>query len=130
EPMTVNCGISLMHVEVRGVHHHDLTPSGQGGRRDGSPSLAVVVSPMNEAVVRADPDRGRAQGRGRDGVDDAAARLLRRVGGRGRVEVRRHAWVFAREDGAYLRPALAAVRGLEEELVAEVERVRVGLRDD
>src|SRR5262249_47318106 len=41
-----------------------------------------------------------------------------------------YARVFAREIGAHLRPALAAAGGLEEELIAEVESVRVGLRKD
>ena len=85
---------------------------------------------MDVAVICSDPDQRCAQRRGRDCIDDAASLLRGRVRRSCFIKIRRHARVFAREVWTNLCPTLAAVHGLEQELVAEVERVWIGLRED
>ena len=127
--MTVDGGVGLGGVEMRRFEHHHLAPGGQLARRHVRPGLAVVLRHVDVTVVGADPEERRADGGWRDRVDDAEAlRLRRRVGGGRCVEVRRHARVFARHVIADPRPVTAAVRRLEQILIAEIQRVRVRWR--
>ena len=128
--MAIDRRVGFVKVEVRSLHHHHLAPRRERRRRDVLPGLAVVIGHVDETIVGADPESRRAQRRGRDRVDDAAPLAFGRVGGGRFVEVRRHAGVFARQVWADLRPAFAAVGSLEEGLIAEVERLRVSLRED
>jgi hypothetical protein len=66
-------------------------------RRHVRPRLAIILGDVDVAVVGADPQQRRLHRRWRDREDDAEAlRLLRHVGRRGRVEVRRDAGILAR----------------------------------
>ena len=84
---------------------------------------------MNVTVVGADPEERRLQGRRRDRIDHTAPLILGRVGGGGRVEVRRNARILARHVLADARPVRGAVGRLEEILIAEIQRLRIGRRE-
>ena len=55
---------------------------------------------------------------------------MRRDSRSGFVKVRRRAGIFAGQVLTDLRPALAAIRGLVEKLIREIERVRIGWREN
>src|ERR1051326_4168284 len=63
------------------------------------PRLAVIVRDMDESVVSACPHKVRVERRGRNRIDDAAARALDGdILRRRRIEVRRHAGILARQE--------------------------------
>ena len=90
---------------------------------------AAVARHPDVAVVGAGPNEIGAQRRRSDRVDDAVARDAVVVGERRRVEIRRRAFVCAREIGADDLPRLAAVARAKDVLVSEVERRAVDRRE-
>ena len=131
EAMTIDRGIRFVRVEMRRFEHRHLAPRVHPGWCYVLPRLPIVGRDVNVAVVGADPEERRADRRRRDRVDDAEALGLNRdVGGGGGIQIRRHARVLARHVLADPRPALAAVSGLEEVLIAEIQRALIGRRED
>ena len=130
ETVAVDGRVGFIRVEVRRLQHHHLAPPRQLARRHVRPRLPIVLGDVNVAVVGADPEERRADGGRRDRVDDAAPLEWRRVGGGRRVEIRRHARILPRHVLADARPVIAAVGRLEQILIAEIQRVRIGRRKD
>src|SRR5262249_22183784 len=116
-----NAGVGGVCIEVGGFEHRDAAPGGDGGRSDIVPGFAVVGRELDEAVVGTDPEEGGVEGRGGNGVDDAAFAVAGDLRGGGGVEVGGDAGIGAREIGADLDPGAGAVGGFEEELVGVVE---------
>ena len=82
------------------------------------PGLAAVARDVDQAVVGAGPDRVRVLIRRGDRVDDAAARLRCLAGVAVDADARGHVRRLARQIGADHRPAVAAVRRLEQHVAA------------
>src|SRR5215470_2601574 len=127
EAMTIDGGIRFVDIEVRSIHHHDLAPRSQLRRRYIVPGLSIVGCQLDIAVIGPDPYCRRSERRGSDRVDDAAPFGLGRIRGSGGVKIRRNGGILTGQVGTYLSPALAAIQGFEEELVAEVKGVAVSL---
>ena len=109
----------------------DLAPWRQLRRRDVLPRLASIARDLYLPVIRANPDRIRVFKRRTDGVDHAAMLALRGIRPFCKLsELSRHAGVLARQVGTDDVPALPAVRGLKQHVRSEIQRVRIGVRED
>ena len=127
EAQCVHRGVRGLLIEVAGVDHEDLPPRADLHRCYVRPRQTAVGSPVDQAVVRADPDDVRAQRRGADRVDHAALRDLHLI--LVFPDARRDVPRFSREVGRDLLPGETTVGRLPEEIVAEEQRLGVGLRE-
>ena len=130
EPQRVDRRIRGERVEMARVDERHLRPRRLRllGRGHVLPMQSAVRRHVDQPVVGARPDDGDIEGRGRQGVNDAALRGPRRVGAGVLADIRRNVPRLSCQVLADLLPAHAAVDRFPDDVVRINEQMRIGFR--
>src|SRR5664279_4656516 len=113
---------------MRGCNYRNLAPWFQLGWRDVLPRLTPIARQLNQAIIGAGPDGVDLFERRRHGINRAPVVAVLRIACRKRSEIRGHFIRLAGKIGTDNAPAVAPVRGLEQDIRRKVQGLGIERR--